>query len=373
MKQMSKDELSGYLQRVTDVAPAMIYVYNQALHRNEYANRSIGETLGFSAQDIQDMGAELMAKVLHPDDAAHVFQHFADIQNLNDDESISVEYRMQRKDGRIVWLLSTDTVFRRDDTGKVTHHIGTAIDITAQKSAELIAIEAQEQAQAINSELRDFSYSVSHDLKSPANTMQLILSELSECNDTASLEERQDLITHAQATVSGMKGLIDDVLSYTDVIGQQIEFERTDLTLLVDSVLAGVRADVERTSAIVKVGDLPEVMAVPTQVSIALQNLILNAIKFTKDDAPADISIQAEPAGEGKVKISIKDQGIGISETKKQEIFQLFKKLNSQADYGGNGLGLAICRRIARNHGSDIHVTSTLGQGSTFSLELEIA
>lgn len=370
---LSRD-LAPYIERVTELAPAVIYVYNQDLKRNEYSNRDIGEVLGYTAREIKDMGENLMAQTLHADDLPLILEHFKSIGALTDGEVASVEYRMRHKNGGWVWLLSRDAVFKRDQTGRVTHHIGAAIDITAQKNAEEAARKAQEETNAVNGELRDFAYAVSHDMKAPSNTLHLILDELVSDSNRTFEEEESNLLDLAQSTVSRMGTLIDDVLRYTKIIGQDLELETVDLTTLIAELRETLHAEIKMSQATIWVSDLPAVRGSRMQLAILFQNLIQNALKFSRPGIAPIVHIGAEKLeNDEAVSIYVSDNGIGIPPDKQEQIFHVFKRLNVTQKYEGNGIGLATCRRIASNHKTNISLVSSIGEGAAFSVHLQKA
>ena len=169
-----------------------------------------------------------------------------------------------------------------------------------------------------------------------------------------------------------METLVEDVLDYTRVIGQEFDSSRTDLNLLLREVLCNEKTLIDERDACIEIADLPVIMADKAQLLIYFQKLIENALTFCKTDIRPQISIfSKEKPGRGTVDITVKDNGIGIHASKHQQVFQIFKKLNSPMDHGGSGLGLAICRRIALNHGSKVSLVSAPDAGAAFSIELD--
>ena len=126
----------AFLAQVVALVPGIIYVFNHDTMSNEYANRSIAEMLGYSPQEIIDMGDNLLPTIIHDDDFDLIAGHVADLQDLADHEQAVWEYRAIARDGHQVWLRSIETVFTRAADGGVLRHIGIAFDITAEKNAE---------------------------------------------------------------------------------------------------------------------------------------------------------------------------------------------------------------------------------------------
>ncbi|MFK7876814.1 MAG: ATP-binding protein [Paracoccaceae bacterium] len=371
---LSVPKLEAYLGRVMEIAPTLIYVYNQITQSNEYSNRNVGEVLGYSKDEIQDMGEHMLLQLLHPDDVATVFTHFDHMLSMCDTDVVSVEYRVKHRNGKWIWLLSRDRVFQRDDIGAVTHHIGAAIDITSQKEAEAKALLAENRSQAFSEELKSFAYAMSHDMKAPINTMQLLMSELRNLRAIQHDSEEEDLLDMADKTMSRMRGLVDDVLDYTKTIGQDVILETVDLAQVFTDLTGILRADIRHSNASLSIGPMPKVTGSRMQLSILFQNLLHNSLKFSKSGQVPNVTVMAYVHASGDaVTIAVEDNGIGISEQKQKQIFGLFERLNTASQYDGNGIGLAICRRIASNHDSRVEITSKPGEGATFSIDLELA
>ena len=144
-----KWDAAPFLEKVLGVVPGIIYIFDQESQSNAYSNRSLGDMLGYTMSEIQGMGDALLPSLCHPDDLPQIGTHFAEIQEMEDGEITTVEYRMRHKKGHWVWLQSYDSVFQRNDDGTVAKHIGVATDIMVQKKAEelvRVSLEKAEQA-----------------------------------------------------------------------------------------------------------------------------------------------------------------------------------------------------------------------------------
>jgi PAS domain S-box-containing protein/putative nucleotidyltransferase with HDIG domain len=141
----------GFLQRVLDTSPNLIYIYDLVETRNRYTNREITEFLGYTSEQILALGSELFAHILHPDDAALVGEHHAHMRALppGDDSVIEVDYRMRRADGEWRWLHSRDVPFARDESGAVTQILGSTEDVTPRVDAERLLRESETKFRTI--------------------------------------------------------------------------------------------------------------------------------------------------------------------------------------------------------------------------------
>lgn len=138
------DEKNKFLEKVLEVTPNILYIYNQQTQSNEYANKDLFKQLGYSSLEIQAMGADMLPKLIHPNDFEILTNHLENIKNSKDGEIMELEYRMKHKDGKYRWLLSLDTIFERIENTNEVKHIGVATDITQLKEAQQKLKEANE-------------------------------------------------------------------------------------------------------------------------------------------------------------------------------------------------------------------------------------
>ncbi|RUT09582.1 histidine kinase [Dulcicalothrix desertica PCC 7102] len=221
-----------------------------------------------------------------------------------------------------------------------------------------------------NAELKKFAYVASHDLQEPlnqvANYVQLL--EMRYSNELD--EDATEFINYAVEGVSLMQTLIDDVLAYSKVDVQAVEFELTDANTSLERALTHLRQRTAETKAIITHDDLPTVMADRTQLMQLFQNLVGNAIKFHSDETPK-IHISTTRL-EDEWLFSVYDNGIGIDPKFSERIFVIFQRLHTRDEYPGTGMGLAICKKIIECHRGRIWVESKLGEGATFYFTLPV-
>jgi chemotaxis family two-component system sensor kinase Cph1 len=221
-----------------------------------------------------------------------------------------------------------------------------------------------------NAELKKFAYVASHDLQEPlnqvANYVQLLEMRYEEQLD----EDAKEFITFAVEGVSLMQTLIDDVLAYSKVDMQAIEFELTEVEEALDHALSNLRRRISQSGAVVTHDPLPTVMADSTQLMQLFQNLIGNAIKF-RSEQPPEIHLGAQRL-EDEWLFSVRDNGIGIDPQFSARIFVIFQRLHTRDEYPGTGMGLAICKKIVECHRGRIWVESQLGQGATFYFTIPV-
>ena len=242
------------------------------------------------------------------------------------------------------------------------------VNIVLRQADELAQL-AQDLERS-NAELKKFAYVASHDLQEPLNQVANYVQLLEMRYHKALDEDAQEFIGFAVEGVSLMQTLIDDVLAYSKVDVQGIEFERTDVGEALQKALTGLRARIAESGATVTCDPMPTVMADGTQLMQLFQNSIGNAIKFRSEEAPR-IHVGAERQEDAWL-FSVRDNGIGIDEQFFDRIFVIFQRLHTRDEYQGTGMGLAICKKIVECHRGRIWVESELGRGATFYFTIPI-
>ena len=255
-------------------------------------------------------------------------------------------------------------------------------DITERTRAEKLLVEYARRLEQSNRELEEFAYAASHDLQEPLRKVRSFSERLVSKFGEQLTDQGRDYIDRMQGATIRMQALITDLLQFSRVTTAARPFERVDLNKVIKDVLSDLEVSIEEAHAGVVVGDLPTIDAEPTQMRQLLQNLISNSLKFRLEGEPLEVEIQSQAiAGikggqaegtqpERYFRISVKDNGIGIDEKYFDRIFGIFQRLHGRDEYEGTGVGLAICRKIAENHGGSITAEGTPGEGVTFNIDL---
>lgn len=240
----------------------------------------------------------------------------------------------------------------------------------ARKNAEVN--QKIDEVEAANSELLEFTYAASHDLKSPANTLCLWLQDFREDQAERLDEDGRQSLAEAARIVDRMRLLVDDVLSYSRVVnGDDNDRQPMELDKIFEAAVEDLKSDIRRARATVEISPMPPFAGFAPLMALLANNLLGNAIKFRSPDRPAHVNVSGviDPVT-GAFVLRVKDNGIGISPDHSDKVFRLFKRLHRAEDYEGTGLGLALCRRIAVTHGGDIRVVSAENQGAEFIITL---
>jgi len=277
--------------------------------------------------------------------------------------------RYRHADGSTVWVRCRGIAIR-DETGKPIRMLGAHNDITAAKRAEEQANVALRETAAANDELRSFAYSISHDLKSPSNTMDMLLKEIAAADEGGMSEDQRELLDLAQGTADQMRRLVDDMLAFTQLIGEEPVWELVSLYDTATGVRDLLGSLMAETGAEITIDDdLPIMSGNATQLRVLQQNLIENALKYRDPSRPPNVTVsRVKSTDPTMVSFSVQDNGLGIAAAHQTRIFEMFMRLHRSDEVAGAGLGLTLCRRVALNHGGDIQVASELGKGTTFTV-----
>lgn len=250
------------------------------------------------------------------------------------------------------------------------------IDVTDMKRNEnkihKLNEELSEQAENlrnINEELEQFAYIASHDLQEPLRMVTSFLAQLERRYNDKLDEKGKQYIFFAVDGAKRMRQIILDLLEYSRAGRLDKKREPADLNELVRNSLKMLGTTIKEKGARIHTGKLPTLTVSPIAIQQVFQNLIGNALKYSRDNVQPEISITAEEM-DTTWKITIADNGIGVPEEYRDRIFQMFQRLHSRNEYTGTGIGLSICKRIIEQHKGTIFVSSNEWGGSDFSFTL---
>jgi len=274
-------------------------------------------------------------------------------------------------------------------------YIGSCADITdrkthteelenrvAERTRELL--EANVTLERSNTDLERFAYVASHDLQEPLRKITTVSSGLAKKYESALGDDGKMMLGIMHSATNRMKTLIESLLDFSRVSRQPDEFEKTDINAVIGSILSDLDIRIKESQARIECHGLPEIEAVPQQMQQLFQNLIANALKFSRAGIAPRIAIRAQPLGEDQKRelnldaerdythITVSDNGIGFEKEYAQKIFLIFQRLHGNAEYAGTGIGLAICKQVVQNHGGLITADSVPGQGATFTVILPV-
>ena len=244
-------------------------------------------------------------------------------------------------------------------------------------------LENIQQLKATNEELDHFAFIASHDLQEPLRKIRTFSDMLITKHKEILDEPAGEFLQKIEKSSRRMQLLIDDILSFSRFSANADGFKQSDLNELLDQVLSDLEVVIEEKKAVIKTKPLPTLSVVPSMIRQLFQNLVSNALKFSKKEGIPKISVTSEKIKGSQIPnvapadmdhnfyaISISDNGIGFEEQYTDLIFVIFKRLHSSSNFEGTGIGLAICKKIADKHNGYIYASSVLNKGSVFTLAL---
>lgn len=255
------------------------------------------------------------------------------------------------------------------ETDKVTGAAVSIRDITTLKKQELELTKALDLLQKSNVEMEQFAYIASHDLQEPLNTITNFIYLLQKKYSEHLDEQGNTFLDIITSGAARMKELIHALLRYSRLRSSVVECENFMFVDLLDEVKANLIDLINNTQAKIHLTGQAELYGDHTLLRQLLQNLLINGMKFQKPNQTPELRIMVvnEP---NHVLVSVNDNGIGIATEHTKKIFGIFRRLHSQVEFQGTGLGLALCMQIVEMHGGEIWLESTPDVGSTFFFTL---
>lgn len=326
-----------------------------------YFNRAWFELMGGELKDWT--GYKWLAAV-HPEDVADVKANWK-TSSANQSADAGIR-RLLAKDGRYHTMAHRAApVF--DDQGKINFWVAIDADIT-----EIKAIEAA--LRLSNQELEAFAYSVSHDLRSPLNTVdgfsRLLAKQLASQLAGDVGEKVKHYLTRIQAGVAQMGQLIEDLLSLSQVTRAQLHTGPVDLSMMARGLLDEWQARQPDRQVTVHIESGLQAEADERLIRVVMENLLANAWKFTSQLAQAEISVSQKMDAAGLPVFFVKDNGAGFDMAYSDKLFEPFQRLHATAEFSGTGIGLATVNRVIKRHGGHIWAESAPACGAAFFFTL---
>lgn len=226
------------------------------------------------------------------------------------------------------------------------------------------------QLEAANKELEAFSYSVSHDLRTPLRHLSGFVELLNKRAPDMLDEKSKHYLQIISDAAQQMGHLIDDLLSFSRMGRIEMMRARVNLALLVKEVVTLAQRDTSQRDIVWRVKTLPEVRGDPTMLRIVFENLVANAVKFTRLNPQSEIEIGHYADHPDEEILYVKDNGAGFDMQYAEKLFGLFQRLHRSDEFEGTGLGLANIRRIIQRHGGRVWAEAAVNQGATFYVTL---
>jgi PAS domain S-box-containing protein len=335
-------------------------------------NERWAELIGYTLAELAPVNITTWMKYAHPDDldnsGAALEKHFAGAADAYEAES-----RMQHKLGHWIWVLDRGKLISRTPDGQPEWMAGTHWDITERKQTEVTLQQQRDALQRSNAELEQFAYVASHDLRQPlrmvTSYVQMLERRLADKLD----DDAREMMHFAADGAKRMDQMLVSLLEYSRVGRRGEPMALLASRLAVDEALQFLAPAIETAHASVRVaGDWPQVLASRDEFTRLWQNLIGNAVKYRAPERAPEIDITVTPDDRsGGWRFCVADNGIGIDPTQFERLFKVFQRLHSRDAYEGNGIGLAVARKIVERHGGRIWVESEgADRGSRFCFSL---
>jgi len=271
-------------------------------------------------------------------------------------------------DGQKTWV-STTKLPLLDETGQIIGTFGISRDITERKQSEVALQKAKLELEAANKELEAFSYSVSHDLRTPLRTIDGFSQALLEDFSDQLPVEGRNYLERIRSAAQRMAELIDDLLELSRVTRAQFKLVSVDLTRLAENILAELRQTHPERTVRCRVAPNLNTLGDPHLLQIVLENLLNNAWKYSSKQGQAEIEFGSKYENDETIYF-VHDNGAGFDMAYAGKLFGAFQRLHTTMEFPGTGIGLATVQRIIHRHGGRIWAESVVNQGATFFFTL---
>lgn len=360
-------EANAFLDTVVENIPSMIFVKHADSLRFARINRTEEIMLGMPREQVVGKSDY----DLFPKEQADFFTA-KDREVLASREVVDIQQEAIRTPHG-ERILHTLKIGLRDASDNPQYLLGISHDITERIQAEerIRALAADlevraNQLETANKELESFSYSVSHDLRSPLRAIDGFSRLLEEDYQQVLDAEGKRLLSVIRQNSQRMGVLIDDLLAFSKLGRKTLAVDRIDMNELVAEALVDVRAAAPATTAEVRLGDLPAATGDRVLLRQAWINLISNGIKYSSKKDKPEVVIGSRPGENGSIVYFVQDNGVGFDMQYYDKLFGVFQRLHRAEEFPGTGVGLAIVQRVVARHGGRAWAEAQPDKGATF-------
>jgi len=373
-------------QRVRE-RTAELEAANRALRTSEQEFRSLAESMpqivwatradgwniyfnqrwmDYTGLTLEESYGEGWITPFHPDDKQRAWDAWQRATKNRD--SYDLECRLRRADGVYYWWLIRGLPQVNAD-GKILKWFGTCTDIEDIKETEKETRRLNDQLAAANKELEAFSYSISHDLRTPLRSIDGFSQALMDDYQDKLDDTAKSYLARVRKATQNMGCLIDDVLKLSRLTRSELHHESVDLSTMVRAISDTLQQNNPDRTADVIIREGVFVNGDPGLLKIALENLMNNSWKFSSKEARPQVEF-GTTVKEGKTVYFIRDNGVGFDMAYVDKLFGAFQRLHTSFEFPGTGIGLATIQRVINRHGGQVWAEAVVGKGATFYFTL---
>jgi PAS domain S-box-containing protein len=317
---------------------------------------------------------ENFLEFIHPDDREYTNSVVQ--KAILDHQPFDFHHRVIRKDNGEVRIINGRGTVTLDENNMAVHMYGSSQDVTEQKKSEeeIKRLNADledkvNEIELVNKELEAFTYSVSHDLRTPLRAISGYTKIIEEEYISKLDEEALTMMTAVVNNAKKMGQLIDDLLKFSRLGRKALEKKQVDMTTLANLAVDEVKKSYEDINTEITIHPLGNAMADQSLVLQALTNLVSNAIKFSSKKEKPKVEIGVKEV-EGEISYFVKDNGAGFDMKYYDKLFGVFQRLHDATEFEGNGVGLALVKRIITKHEGRVWAEAKVNEGATFYFTL---
>ena len=343
-----------------------------------YVSPSCERLTGYTAEEFQQ-NPGLLKSILHPDDREWVSGYLERIELINEKPSREFDFRIIKRDGTVRWIAHVDQAVYAHSGGYRGRRASNR-DITERKQAEAevrkLNTELEKrvndrtaQLLAVNEELEAFSYSVSHDLRTPLRSIDGFSQALAEDYGERLDEVGHDYLSRVRRSAQRMGLLIDDLLRLARVSRTDMKLIHIDISALAQEVMADLHRHRGYCESPLSVQASLAAKGDPALLRIVMENLLDNACKYSSKIAKPRIEVGSVVEGDRTIYF-VRDNGAGFDMAFVGKLFGAFQRLHRTEDFPGTGVGLATVKRIVHRHGGEVWAEGHPGKGAIFKFTL---
>ena len=332
-------------------------------------NAALCDIVGYSADELLQTDFQT---ITHPDDLESDLELLGQLL-AGEIESYRLDKRYFHKDGSTVFIVLAVSLIR-DENNTPLYFVSQIEDVTEERRIQAQLLERSQELERSNEELESYAHVVSHDLREPLRGIGGFVGLLEKHLGNSMDDTAREYMHFIQTGATRGEQLIADLLEYAR-LGNKREMQTLDVDAVLAEVLQSLQPQIMDTGTQVDASPMPQVRANALDLQRLLQNLIGNAIKFSALHNQVSGAPQVSVSGirQGAfVRIEICDNGPGVADSFKDDVFRIFRRLHGR-EVSGTGIGLAICRKLVQNAGGDIGVTDAPNQGACFFFTLPAA